>query len=215
MVSSHDYDSEATAAMMSIDRRQFIPRSAKGRLTAILLVALIGCAVAVWLGYPARLPARFAAVVPGVLYRSGKVTPDQIERLRREFGIRQVISLEDESTRSQAERATAESLGMRWESVPLPRDGSTTPEDRKRLLALMRDSGAGPTLVHCTAGKNRVGLAIGMYRLHCQGWSFERAADEMRQLGFDESPRHGSLLTALRSEALAAQNASSRPARSP
>ena len=149
-----------------------------------------------------RLPRRFAAVVPGQLYRSGEVTPGQLRRLHSEYGIGRVISfLAPEVPESVAERRTAAQLGMQWENVPLPGNGASTPADRARILALLTAPNAPPTLVHCAAGVNRTGLAIGLYRLHCQNWALERGLEELRSFGFREGPTHENLLQALATEA--------------
>ncbi len=152
----------------------------------------------VWEWYPKR----FDVVADGKLYRSGTVTPVQLERLQRERGIRRVISLLNPTApESVAEQTAAARLGLRWENVPLTGDGASTPADRERLIALLRDEQAGPTLVHCAAGVNRTGLAVGLYRLHVEGWPLERVMSELRAHDFRDRPEHENLRAALRTEA--------------
>lgn len=148
------------------------------------------------------LPKRFAAVEEGRLYRSGRLEPGDLERLQREFGIRVVLSLNNpESPESIAERQEAESLGMRWLNVPLPGNGASTPADRERIRQILLDAHEGPLLVHCSAGVNRTGLAVGMYRLYRQGWTLEQVMKEMRRFDFEDEPHHENLRQALASEA--------------
>lgn len=161
-----------------------------------------------------RLPGRFAEVVPDRLYRSGGVTPRQLELLVRRYGIRTVLSLlNPDAEESIAERRAAERLGLRWVNVALPGDGSSTPAQREQIKAVLFDARAEPLLVHCAAGVNRTGLAVGLYRIHRQGWSVEQVLAEMRAFGFEDLPRHENLRQALRVEHEAAQHARWAPSR--
>jgi predicted protein tyrosine phosphatase len=171
-------------------------------VAAILVYA--GAAALWWQAH--RLPRRFAAVVPGELYRSGEVTPGQLRRLHSAYGIGRVISLlAAEAPVTVAERRTAEQLGMQWENVPLPGNGASTPADRQRILALLAEPNAPPTLVHCAAGVHRTGLAVGLYRLHCQHWTLEQVLAELRAFGFKDGRTHANLRQALATEAEAAK----------
>ncbi len=60
-------------------------------------------------------------------------------------------------------------------------------------------------LVHCAAGVNRTGLAIGLYRIHQEGWSVAQVLAEMRRYGFEDLPKHESLRGALLTEWQTAQ----------
>lgn len=159
-----------------------------------------------------REPKRFALVDPGRLYRCGSVSPGQLERLQRAHGIGRVISMLDPNApESVLERAAAQRLGLIWENVPLRGNGESTPEARDRLRALLTDPAAPPTLVHCAAGVNRTGLAVGMYRLHVQGWPLDRVMAELRANDFDDLPKHENLRQALADEAALAAAAASSP----
>lgn len=187
--------------------------AAKHRRLAIGVVVTVGALLATSLiaySYANRWPKRFAEVVPGRLYRSGEVTPAQLERLSAAYGIRRVVSLlNPDVSESVAERRAAEQLGMRWENVPLRGNGASSPADRARILSLLRDESAGPTLVHCAAGSNRTGLAIGLYRIEVEGWTYERALAELRQYDFEDGADHENLRAALREAAEAKSSASS------
>jgi hypothetical protein len=152
-----------------------------------------------------RLPRRFEAVVPGQVYRSGVITPGQLRRLHRDYGIGRVISfLAPDSPLTIAERRTAEELGLQWENVPLPGDGASTPAERQRILALLTEPNAPATLVHCAAGVHRTGLAVGLYRLYCQHWSADGVLGELHAHGV-RNGTHQNLCQALAAEAVAAR----------
>jgi protein tyrosine/serine phosphatase len=160
---------------------------------------LAGGALAWWRA--AQWPKRFVPVVEGRLYRSGKLTPQQLEHVAREYGIRTVLSLLDpDAPESRAERAAAAELGIRWLNVRLPGDGQSAPEERERIRAIVLDPNHGPLLVHCAAGVNRTGLAVGCYRIHAQGWTYEQVLREMRSLDFEDKAHHEELRAALREE---------------
>jgi protein tyrosine/serine phosphatase len=183
-------------------------------LAAVIVV--VGVGGFVWLRENA-LPKRFDVVVEGRLYRCGEVAPEQLKRVASDYGIRTVLSLlNPDAPESIAERQAAERLGLRWINVPLPGDGTSTPADRERIKAVLFDPAAAPLLVHCAAGTNRTGLAIGLYRIHQQGWSVEQVLEEMRRYGFEDLRKHEDLRQALSTEWQSAQSPTppaSRPAR--
>jgi len=174
-----------------------LPRSILGAAGALAVVLCGGVALSVWGG----APKRFAQVDEGV-FRSGELTPATLEREAREHGLRTVVSLlNPEAPESVAEQAAARRLGLRWINVPLRGNGASTPEDREQIKAALFDPANRPLLVHCAAGVNRTGLAVGMYRLHQQGWTLEQVMAEMRAFDFEDEPHHENLRAALQAEA--------------
>ncbi|MCG3125624.1 MAG: hypothetical protein CHACPFDD_00449 [Phycisphaerae bacterium] len=188
-------------------RRTHVARGALVGGAAV--VALLALLVAFQL-YPSELPKRFAPVVDGQIYRSGRITPEQLAHVQRTYGVRTVLSLlNPDAPECAAEREAARELGLEWHNVPLPGDGESNAEQRDEILRVMRDAQHGPLLVHCAAGATRTGLAVGLYRIAEQGWPLEAALDEMRGFGFEDEPHHASVR-----EALSAAAEASRP-RSP
>lgn len=177
------------------------------RVTAALIV-VVACGAALVYLQQGATPKRFGVVEEGRLYRCGEITPRQLEHVARVYGLRSVLSLLDPDTpASVAEREKAEQLGLRWINVPLPGNGASTPEDREKIRAVLFDPAAGPILVHCAAGTNRTGLAIGMYRIHQQAWTVAQVLAEMRRYGFEDLPKHENLRRALATEWHSAQSA--------
>ncbi|MDX2199030.1 MAG: tyrosine-protein phosphatase [Phycisphaerae bacterium] len=191
------------AARSSPARRTSTFQRVVGLLGALCLVGAVVGLVFVEAG---RLPKRFAAVVPGQLYRSGELTPRHVAELRQRVGLARVISLldptdPDSATESDAERAACERLGIRWENVPMRGNGDSTPEARSRLLDLLRIRDAGPTLVHCAAGANRTGVAIGLHRVCNEGWTADQALAEMERFDFKADEKHRGAVEAIRAAA--------------
>ncbi|RMF83106.1 MAG: hypothetical protein D6744_05315 [Planctomycetota bacterium] len=177
-------------------------RSRRLRAAAVVCVLLLAGA-ALWAGLRSGDPKRFGTVAEGMIYRCGEVSPDQLARLHERLNLHSVLSLlNDSAPVTVAERAAAERLGLRWFNVPLTGDGASTPEDRARIRQIVLDPANYPLLVHCAAGANRTGLAIGIYRLHHDHWTLEQVLDEMRAYGFEDEPHHENLRAALAAEAV-------------
>lgn len=174
-------------------------------VVALLIVAALGGLA--W-DKSRELPRRFGVVEEGRLYRSGRVTPEQLQTLHEKYGVRTVLSLlNPDVPESQKEREAAQKLGMRWINIPLTGDGASTPEDRGHIRSILADERNGPLLVHCAAGANRTGLAVGMYRLYHDGWSLDQVRREMLDYGFENEPQHENLRAALAEEAKLAAEA--------
>ena len=54
------------------------------------------------------------------------------------------------------------------------------------MLAVFDDPSNYPILIHCRAGLHRTGCMAAIYRMEYQGWTPERAVDEMRAHGFGD-----------------------------
>jgi len=195
---------------MSESEEQFVeaeavhPRRYRRRVWLIAVAALTFAFGFAWV-QSIVLPKRFAVVVDGRLYRSGTVTAAHLENLSNGYGVRTVLSLLNaEAPETIAERAAAEALGLRWINVPLPGNGASTREERERIKQVLFDDSLGGLLVHCAAGTNRTGLAVGMYRLHRGGWTVDQVLSEMRRFDFEDEPHHENLRQALVAEAVLA-----------
>lgn len=174
--------------------------SRKTRVTLGVTLLAASAAGVLWLNHRC-VPKRFGTVVEGRLYRSGEITPHELEYLAREYGLRTVLSLLKHSMpESIPERQTARRLGLRWVNVPLPGNGASTPAERDKIKSVLFDHDAAPLLVHCAAGVNRTGLAVGLYRIHQQGWTLADVLSEMREYDFEDLPRHQNLREALAAE---------------
>lgn len=171
------------------------------------LLILAGISLAVMIGtalYSATTyyPKRFDAVVEGKLYRSGEVHPAHLARLTEEKNITRVICLlNPDAPETQAEREAAEKLNLEWINLPMGGSGQHTEDQIPKLIDLLLDGNAPPTLVHCAAGVNRTGLAVGLYRIHHDGWTYEQVYEELLSRDFDDLPKHEQMRATLRAEA--------------
>lgn len=141
------------------------------------------------------LPKRFGEVVPGEIYRSGKLTPAALAEVVREHGIRTIVDFgawPEGSRADRREERAAAALGV--ERIRLPGlEGDSTGEVNGYVEALriMNDPERRPVLVHCGAGTERTGCVVALYRMFEEGWTLEEAYDEADRMGHspERNPR--------------------------
>lgn len=138
---------------------------------------------------PNLVPKRFGVVEPGHLYRSGALTTAALEKVVSQHHIRTIVDLGGFHPGSPADRREASAaalLGVRRETLPLFGDGTGDPNRYVAALRLMLDADAGPVLVHCSAGSQRTGVAIALYRMYVDHWTLDQAIEEAGK--FDHDP---------------------------
>lgn len=123
-------------------------------------------------------------VKPGVLYRSGQLTSDQLAQAVERYGIKTVVNfqLPDESAR--AERELTERLGAKYVNLPMSGDGFGLEPQFRKVLELVDDPERRPVLVHCARGTCRTGSAVALYRYERDGWTIQDVAAEMRRQNY-------------------------------
>lgn len=138
----------------------------------------------------------FRVVEPQILYRSGRMTVDGLDRMIREFRIATVVTFrlyaDGDPNPDPAEEEYCTARGIRYLKIATRKwsaeDGGPPPaaESVRQFLALMdRRAEFGPILVHCLAGKHRTGAFVAIYRMEYQGWTNAEALAEMREIGYD------------------------------
>jgi protein tyrosine/serine phosphatase len=135
-------------------------------------------------------------VTPGVLYRSGQLSPQGLRRVIHDYGIRTVVSLRDAHVPGDpppdlAEEQFCKAMAIkhvritprRWESD----DGGPAPAEEgvRTFLAVMDDPANHPVLVHCFRGVHRTGAHVAIYRMEYDRWTNAEALDEVRACGYD------------------------------
>ncbi|MFH1416672.1 MAG: tyrosine-protein phosphatase [Planctomycetota bacterium] len=171
-------------------------RTGRRRRIAIVVFAVIVVS-AVIVGFVLhyhRFPKRLAVVEEGVLYRSAQPSATQIGNLVEDFGIRTIIIVrEGSSRRVPDETEAAEQLGVHVVHIPIKSRQAIPDEQVAEFFRYVDAPEHQPTLVHCSAGRHRTGYLCAMYRIERQGWSVERALEEMRSFGFDTESQHAVL----------------------
>jgi len=174
-----------------------LTRSARRLWIAVAVVLAVGAAIggyAWWREEGSRLfyPRNFGVVEEAFLYRSGQIHPRIIEDVLREHEIDLVIDLARDDLRRASARAeieAVEALGIRKVDL-FGLDGYGVGRLDAYTLALeelARARSAGErVLVHCSAGSERTGATVALYRMLFEGWSGEQAYTEY--LGYRNRP---------------------------
>ncbi len=117
------------------------------------------------------------------LYRSGQPTSaEALQNLEASnLHIRTIIDLR----LSEFNRDKIKRTGVGYEHIPMigwplfPRE-----EQVIKFLQIATDTQRTPILVYCQHGADRTGIMCALYRIAVQGWTKERALEEMIEGGF-------------------------------
>lgn len=155
------------------DTRPAHPRRAS--LPRVLLIAgtLALCGVAyAYAVHPNLFPKNFGVVDDGRLYRAGELTPAATRTVVEQNHIKTIIDLgaydKDPAGERAAER-TAKALGVERHVFRLEGDGRGNPNAYVEALRIITDPARQPVLVHCSAGAQRTGACVILYRTIVQG----------------------------------------------
>ncbi len=149
----------------------------KAALVFFLALGLLGAQIA-WSRNPEWAKPLQAEGLPNLhrvtddLYRSGQPTEEGFRNAEK-LGIRTVLNLRSLHSDAGKMRGT----GLKLVELPV----STGDMDEAEVINALRGIQAAdkPVLVHCWHGADRTGTVIAFYRMVFQGWSKERAKEEM------------------------------------
>lgn len=115
------------------------------------------------------------------LYRGSAPDPIDLLKLKKEFGIKKIVSLDAVSGHRIAK--AAKKLKMNHIIIPIDwRRTSLINLLHFNLKQLLLDD--GPTYIHCAAGKDRTGLVVALLQCKYLNKDPEEAIDESKSLGF-------------------------------
>jgi tyrosine-protein phosphatase SIW14 len=172
----------------------------KGFLAAVV-AALVVAAPLLYSAHRRTTVRNFHVVQDGVLYRCGQLSPDAFSRVLDENGIKCVVTLRaprsegapspdawEEQICADRKVNYARLVPKVWgenEKGEIPAD-----ENVNRFLGIMADKKNHPVLVHCFAGIHRTGTMCALFRMQFQGWTADRAIEEMQLRGFAPEDMH-------------------------
>jgi protein tyrosine phosphatase (PTP) superfamily phosphohydrolase (DUF442 family) len=173
--------------------RPAVARAAAARLVAAACAALPACTAPPVVvepasesrgaGRPVAVPIDNFAVVADGIYRGAQPGRDGWRALT-ELGVKTVVNLREHHSDADSARAH----GFEEIRIPLRADvfGSRAPtsEEVDAFLDLVTTRQRGPVFVHCGSGSDRTGVLFAVYRMEVDGWSRDRAIEEMEARGF-------------------------------
>ncbi len=155
-----------------------------------ILVVFVG--VALWLvgknnhWFDRWIPNRFRVIDQGHIYASGQISRYLIRDVLVDHHIGVDISLCAEDIASDpdevAERTATRELGVTLLEYPLAGDGTGDINQYvKAITAMVKANRAGQgVLVHCYSGVERSGACTAFYRVLIEGWTTQRAVEELK-----------------------------------
>ena len=123
--------------------------------------------------------------VNDVLYRGAQPHTEGIQELKK-LGITTIVDLRGENPELRdSERLQAESLGIRFVSIPVSGWAPPSNDQVAQFLALFRNNPKQKVFVHCRFGDDRTGVFVATYRMAYEGWPATQAMNEMYFFGFN------------------------------
>jgi uncharacterized protein (TIGR01244 family) len=98
------------------------------------------------------------------------------------LGIKTVIDLQADGI--SAEKGFVEAAGMIYHRIPMTTRVAPTEKEIAEFMKLVNDPASQPVYVHCAGGRHRTGVMTAVYRISHDGWTADRAFDEMKQFKF-------------------------------
>ena len=151
-----------------------------------LILLAVGVAIACNQPFFRAYPKRFAVVEDRVLYRSSQPTARQIGNLAADYRIRTLLIVREGDGEPVAEEiAYARAHGLNVVHIPVKSREPISDEQVRVFFRCVDDPANRPVLMHCSAGRHRTGFLCALYRLERQGWTLDRAVDELLSFKFD------------------------------
>ena len=88
------------------------------------------------------------------------------------------------------EAGLVQAAGMQFFRIPLTTTARPTEAAVAQFLKLVNDPANQPVYVHCQGGRHRTGTMTAIYRLTQDGWTADKAYQEMKQDKFEGFPGH-------------------------
>jgi tyrosine-protein phosphatase SIW14 len=123
--------------------------------------------------------------VNDVLYRGAQPHPVGMQELKK-LAVTTIVDLRGENPGLRdSEKEQAESLGIRFVSIPVSGWDPPSNEQVAQFLALFRNNPKEKVFVHCRFGDDRTGVFVATYRMAYEGWPATQAMNEMYFFGFN------------------------------
>jgi len=107
------------------------------------------------------------------------------------LGVKTVIDLQMEGV--SQEKQLVEDAGMKFVRIGMSDKESPSIDQAAEFMKIVSDSANQPIFVHCKGGRHRTGAMTAVYRIEHDGWSADKAFEEMKQFDFNYGMGHGPL----------------------
>ena len=124
------------------------------------------------------------------LYRGAQPTKEDYADLAA-MGVKTVINFQKGG--AESEQKLVEANGMKFYQIGMSDKSEPAPEQVERFLKIVNNTANLPVFVHCAGGRHRTGAMIAIYRMTHDGWTADRAYQEMKQFDFRYGIGHGPL----------------------
>lgn len=128
------------------------------------------------------------AKVNGTYYRGGQPDGRDYADLAG-LGVKTIIDLQNNGDSREASAAAR--AGLTLLRVPMSSTSVPSKAQIETFLRLVNDPANQPVYVHCKGGRHRTGIMTAIYRMAREGWTADRAYDEMLEYDFDYGWGHG------------------------
>jgi protein tyrosine/serine phosphatase len=119
------------------------------------------------------------------LFRGAQPRADGLKELKN-LGVTTIVDLRGEDPdKISWERKEAESLGVRFVSIPVSGWAPPSNDQVAQFLKIFRDNPKEKVFVHCRFGDDRTGVFVATYRMAYDGWPAQQAMNEMYFFGFN------------------------------
>lgn len=127
------------------------------------------------------MPINFKPVIPGKLYRSGRVAPTELNYLSK-LGIDKIIGL-DQNNITEIKKYMPNNIRLIERPILLGSNTATMANNIRINFRKIIESNNG-VLVNCHAGKDRTGFFIALYRCIIEGKTCDQAIAEAISQGY-------------------------------
>ncbi len=99
------------------------------------------------------------------------------------LGVRTLINLTGDDVDGR-EAAMSKSAGLGYVQIPMTTHVVPTAAQIAQFLKIVNDPARQPVYVHCVGGRHRTGVMTAVYRMTHDGWTADRAFQEMKRYRF-------------------------------
>jgi tyrosine-protein phosphatase SIW14 len=117
-------------------------------------------------------------------YRGSQPTAEQFAELST-LGIKTIVDLRKDSIQGASQQAR--NAGLQYVNIPLTTKRPATEDQTAQFLKVINDPANWPVFVHCKGGRHRTGEMTAIYRITHDGWTSDKAYDEMKKYDFEDS----------------------------